>query len=145
MVRVKNRYIVVRIIPKNTNLNLLYIKEQILAKCVLAHVEKYYGTYGVGLLEHGFRVKYCNERTKIAILRCSHHSYRFVTSILPLITSVGDVQAKFNTIYTGATIMQCNKFIIKHQQTYLDRMVGQIVSAKERQEMIKRVMEFDIS
>lgn len=41
--------------------------------------------------------------------------------------------------------MQCNKFIIKHQQNFLDRMVGQVVLAKERQEMIKRVMEFDTS
>ncbi|XP_013107034.2 uncharacterized protein LOC106086779 [Stomoxys calcitrans] len=144
MVRIKNRYIVVQIIPKNAEQKVLYLKEQILAKCLLSHVQKYYGIYGLGLLEHGFRVKYCNERTKIAIFRCSHHSYRFVTSILPLIVSIGDVQAKFRTIYTGATIMQCNKFIIKHQQTYLDRMVGQIDSAKERQDMIKRVMEFDL-
>lgn len=41
--------------------------------------------------------------------------------------------------------MQCNKFIIRHQQTFLDRMVGQIDSAKERQDLIKRVLEFEIS
>ncbi|XP_075161041.1 POP5 ribonuclease P/MRP subunit isoform X2 [Haematobia irritans] len=130
--------------PKN-DIQMLFLKEQTLAKCVLSHVQKYYGIYGVGLLEHGFRVKYCNERTKIAIFRCSHYSYRFVTSILPFITGIGDVQAKFRTIYTGATIMQCNKYIIRHQQTFLDKMVGQIDSVKERQEMIKRVMEFDLS
>lgn len=54
-------------------------------------------------------------------------------------------RAKFRTIYTGATIMQCNKFIIKHQQQFLDRMVGQIESAKERQDMIKRVLEFELN
>lgn len=81
-------YIVVQVVPKDTQTKVLYLKEQVLAKCLLSHVQKYYGIYGVGLLEHGFRVKYCNERTKIAMLRCSHHSYRFVTSILPFITRV---------------------------------------------------------
>lgn len=41
--------------------------------------------------------------------------------------------------------MHCNKFIIKHQQQFLDRMVGQIESAKERQDMIKRVLEFEVN
>ena len=41
--------------------------------------------------------------------------------------------------------MQCNKFIIKHQQQFLDHMLGQIESANERHDMIKRVLEFEIN
>lgn len=146
----------------------LYIKDFQLLKCLLEAVEKYYGQYGLGIVEHGFKVKYCNESTKVAIVRCAHRSYQYVTSILPLITlvsfvlkellfwklkqllyflfffKIGDVRAKFHTIYTGATIMQCNKFIIRHQQAFLERMVGKITSAKERQDLIKRVLEFDL-
>ncbi|XP_023307065.2 ribonuclease P/MRP protein subunit POP5 [Lucilia cuprina] len=145
MVRIKNRYVVVQIIPHNTQTKVLHLKDHVLSKCIMSHVQKFYGVYGAGLLEHGFRVKYCNERTKIAILRSSHYSHKYVTSILPLITVIGETRAKFRTIYTGATIMQCNKFIIKHQQKFLDCMVGQIESAKERQDMIKRVLEFEIN
>ncbi|KAM7355557.1 POP5 ribonuclease P/MRP subunit [Cochliomyia hominivorax] len=145
MVRIKNRYVVVQIVPQNTQAKVLHIKDHVLAKCILSNVQKYYGIYGAGLLEHGFRVKYCNERTKIAIIRCSHYSHKYVTSILPLITMISDTRAKFRTIYIGATIMQCNKFIIRHQQQFLDRMVGQIESAKERQDMIKRVLEFEVN
>jgi len=57
---------------------------------------------------------------------------------------IGDVRAKFRTLYVGATVIQCNKFIIKHQRQFLDRMMGQTESAKERQDLFKRVMELDM-
>ncbi|XP_034656627.1 uncharacterized protein LOC117893946 [Drosophila subobscura] len=143
MVRIKNRYIAVQIVPyapKKT----LGLKDHILSKCILQNVEKHYGVYGLGVVEQGFRVKYCNERTKIAVIRCVHRGQRFVSSMLPLITLIGDVRAKFRTLYIGATIIQCNKFIIKHQKQFLDRFMGQVESAKERQDLFKRVMELDM-
>ncbi|XP_034105393.1 uncharacterized protein LOC117568692 [Drosophila albomicans] len=143
MVRIKNRYIAVQIVPQ-TPVQTLRLNDSTLSKCLLQNVEKYYGVYGLGLLEHGFRVKYCNERTKIAIIRCIHRGQRYVSSILPLITLIGDVRAKFRTLYVGATVIQCNKFIIKHQKHFLDRMMGQTASAKERQDLFKRVMELDM-
>ncbi|KAH8365668.1 hypothetical protein KR093_003175, partial [Drosophila rubida] len=136
-------YIAVQIVPQ-TPVQTLRLNDYILSKCLLQNVEKYYGVYGLGLLEHGFRVKYCNERTKIAIIRCLHRGHRYVSSILPLITLIGDVRAKFRTLYVGATVIQCNKFIIKHQRHFLDRMMGQTASAKERQDLLKRVMELDM-
>ncbi|KAH8407842.1 hypothetical protein KR215_006016, partial [Drosophila sulfurigaster] len=136
-------YIAVQIVPQ-TPVQTLRLNDSTLSKCLLQNVEKYYGVYGLGLLEHGFRVKYCNERTKIAVIRCIHRGQRYVSSILPLITLIGDVRAKFRTLYVGATVIQCNKFIIKHQKHFLDRMMGQTASAKERQDLFKRVMELDM-
>ncbi|XP_034480508.1 uncharacterized protein LOC117786399 [Drosophila innubila] len=143
MVRIKNRYIAVQIVPQ-TPMQTLRLNDYTLSKCLLQNVEKFYGVYGLGLLEHGFRVKYCNERTKIAVIRCLHRGQRYVSSILPLITLIGDVRAKFRTLYVGATVIQCNKFIIKHQRQFLDRMMGQTESAKERQDLFKCVMELDM-
>lgn len=80
-------YIAVQIVPY-TPVKSLRLNDHTLAKCLLQNVEKYYGVYGLGVLENGFRVKYCNERTKIAIIRCLHRGQRFVSSILPLITLV---------------------------------------------------------
>ncbi|KAH8418216.1 hypothetical protein KR222_001067, partial [Zaprionus bogoriensis] len=136
-------YIAVQIVPY-TPVKTLRLNDHTLTRCLLQSVEKYYGVYGVGLLEHGFRVKYCNERTRIAVIRCLHRGQRFVSSILPLITLIGDVRAKFRTLYMGATIIQCNKFIIRHQRQFLDRMMGQVASAKERQDLLKCVMELDV-
>ncbi|KAH8384398.1 hypothetical protein KR200_003367, partial [Drosophila serrata] len=137
------RYIAVQIVPY-TPTKVLWFNDNTLTKCLLKNIEKYYGVYGLGKIEQGFRVKYINERTKIAIIRCMHGGQRFVSSILPLITLIGDVRAKFRTLYIGATIIQCNKFIIKHQKKFLDREMGQLTSAKERQDLFKRVMEFDM-
>ncbi|KAH8298656.1 hypothetical protein KR018_008961, partial [Drosophila ironensis] len=139
----QNRYIAVQIVPYNQT-NALRLSDQALSKCLLQNVEKLYGAYGLGMIEQGFRVKYCNERTKIAIIRCLHRGQRFVSSILPLITLIGDVRAKFRTLYIGATIIQCNKFIIRHQKQFLDKAMGQLSSAKERQDLFRRVMELDM-
>jgi len=67
----------------------LRLNDNSLAKILLQNVEKYHGVYGLGMIEQGFRVKYINDRTKIAIIRCLHRGQRFVSSILPLITLVG--------------------------------------------------------
>nr|NP_648955.1 POP5 ribonuclease P/MRP subunit, isoform A [Drosophila melanogaster]AAF49372.1 POP5 ribonuclease P/MRP subunit, isoform A [Drosophila melanogaster] len=143
MVRIKNRYIAVQIVPY-TPTQSLRLNDHSLTKILLQNVEKYYGVYGLAVIEQGFRVKYINDRTKMAIIRCLHRGQRFVSSVLPLITLIGDVRAKFRTLYIGATIIQCNKFIVKHQKQFLDRTMGQITSAKERQDLFKRVMEFDM-
>ncbi|XP_017128304.1 uncharacterized protein LOC108146723 [Drosophila elegans] len=143
MVRIKNRYIAVQIVP-HTPTQTLRLSDHGLAKILLQNVEKYYGVYGLGMIEQGFRVKYINDQTKIAIIRCLHRGQRFVSSILPLITLIGEVRAKFRTLYVGATIIQCNKFIVSHQKQFLDRAMGHLTSAKERQDLFKRVMELDM-
>lgn len=40
--------------------------------------------------------------------------------------------------------MQCNKFIVKHQRDVLDKTIGSIESAKERNDFLKNVMEFSV-
>lgn len=37
--------------------------------------------------------------------------------------------------------MQCNKFIVEYQKKYLDQQVGAIVSANQRNKLVKNVME----
>uniref|UniRef100_T1H3P5 Ribonuclease P/MRP protein subunit POP5 n=1 Tax=Megaselia scalaris TaxID=36166 RepID=T1H3P5_MEGSC len=68
MVRVKNRYIVVQIVPE-VEAGKITFNDSVLTKCVMKNVGKYYGEFGVGSTEYGFRVKYCNDKTRIAIIR----------------------------------------------------------------------------
>lgn len=56
--------------------------------CINKNVQKHYGDFGVAAISSGIKVKYCNDKTKIAIFRIRHGPHRFVTSILPLITVV---------------------------------------------------------
>lgn len=57
-------------------------------------------------------VSYCNEITHIAIIRVRHGPHKIVTSSFPAITSLGNVQAKINTLYVGGTLHQCYKMIL---------------------------------
>jgi ribonuclease P/MRP protein subunit POP5 len=58
-----------------------------LRELIKSKVEKYYGHFGVASMLR-LNVKYVNDKTKIAIIQVSHGPHRFVTSILPLITTV---------------------------------------------------------
>lgn len=134
-----------------------------ITKSIRNNVQKYYGDFGSGSINVGFRIKYCNEKTKVTIIRCRHGPHRFITSILPLMTvvcilflkhlkyiskkmnfvfQIGEHRAKFRILYIGATIMQCNKFIVNFQKDCLDRAIGDIESAKDRIDFIKNIMDF---
>lgn len=49
---------------------------------------------------------------------------------------------KFRTIYIGATLMQSNKFILKHQQEFIDRTIGKVKNDRQKEELIHSVMNF---
>ncbi|CAD7083297.1 unnamed protein product [Hermetia illucens] len=142
MVRTKNRYIVTQIIPEKSVSAAATFSDAAITKSIRNNVQKYYGDFGSGSINVGFRIKYCNEKTKVTIIRCRHGPHRFITSILPLMTVIGEHRAKFRILYIGATIMQCNKFIVNFQKDCLDRAIGDIESAKDRIDFIKNIMDF---
>uniref|UniRef100_A0A0K8TL83 Ribonuclease P/MRP protein subunit POP5 n=1 Tax=Tabanus bromius TaxID=304241 RepID=A0A0K8TL83_TABBR len=116
MVRVKYRYVVVRLDSPDPSSK---FKDSAIAKTILKNVEKYYGDLGIASLETGFAIKYYNPQTKIAVIQNRHKPHRYMSSILPLITVIGSYQAKFVTLYTGATIVQCYKFIVRYHKQRL--------------------------
>lgn len=59
-----------------------------------------------------FLVKYCNEYTRVAVVRARHGPHRLVASCLPLVTQLEQIPVSLKTLYTGATLMQCNKFLV---------------------------------
>lgn len=126
-------------------------------------VSKYYGDLGAASIRFGLKCKYCNEQTRVAIVRIKHRIHRFVTSILPMTSVVcfkktitlivpnlkyffylrqlGAHVVKYRILYNGATIMQCNKFIVEFQKKYLDQQASTIASANQRNKLVKNVME----
>lgn len=172
-----HRYVVVKIIPENDVAGSLSITDNDLYSSILKSVQKYYGDLGAASIRFGIKCKYCNDQTRIAIIRAKHIAHRFVTSILPMTSVVSDKRTsicilmemlknkyrlvfefhflfcfnflgqlgshtiKYRILYNGATIMQCNKFIVEYQKKYLDEHVGAIVSANQRNKLVKNVME----
>ncbi|XP_058121440.1 ribonuclease P/MRP protein subunit POP5 [Anopheles ziemanni] len=139
MVRVKHRYILVQIkydnrpkddAPKVTSKSLsVYLRKQ---------VSKYYGNYGAATVQR-LLVMYFNAKTHLCIIRTRHGPHRFVTSVLPLLTQMDEHVFRFRTLYVGATVQQCQKFVVKYQQRYINRTIGYYQGMEQKQKMIENV------
>lgn len=82
------RYFVVEIVPQNPVQNVILCNERQLSDQILRNVLKYYGVFGEASVRGGFNVKYCNEKTNIAIIRVRHGPHRFVGATLSLMNVV---------------------------------------------------------
>ena len=56
-------------------------------------------------------VKYYNENTRTAIIRCRHGPHRLLASSIPFLSNVGKRKMQLHGIYTGATMVKCFKFL----------------------------------
>uniref|UniRef100_A0A182PV33 Ribonuclease P/MRP protein subunit POP5 n=1 Tax=Anopheles epiroticus TaxID=199890 RepID=A0A182PV33_9DIPT len=108
---------------------MLYLREQI---------ERYYGEFGIASMLR-LKVIYFNAKTHLCIIQALHGPHRFITSILPLLTLAGKHSARYRTLYVGATLQQCNKFIIKFQQRYINKTIGHYRGIVQKQKMIEEV------
>ncbi|CAH0721888.1 unnamed protein product, partial [Brenthis ino] len=143
MVRFKNRYITVEIqAPKIPDCKPLYFKSKILYDTLIEKIQQLHGDFGVAAVKTGLVAKYCNENTRIAIIRSRHGPHRFVTSSLPFITKVGKLDITLKTLHVGATMKHSFKFIQKYQRSYLDSMWSQLKTDEERKALESAVMDF---
>ncbi|CAG9783953.1 unnamed protein product [Diatraea saccharalis] len=143
MVRFKNRYITVEItcplVPEHKPLTL---KSKIFHETVLNKVQQLHGDFGIASIRNGFITKYCNENTRIAIIRVRHGPHRFVTSSLPFITKIDKLDVRLNTLYVSATLKHSFLFIKNHQIAYLDSMWSKLKTDEERMKLESAVMDF---
>lgn len=109
---------------------------------VMNKIQQLYGDFGVAAVRTGFLTKYCNEHTRIAILRCRHGPHQFVTSSLPFITKIGKLDVRLRTLHISATLKHSFKFIQKHQRAYLDKMWANLKTNEERKSLEAAVMDF---
>lgn len=137
-----HRYVVVKIELENDTIGGVKFTDYAIYNGILKLVQKHYGDLGHAAVKSGLKCKYCNDQTRIAIIRIKHRPHRFVTSVLPLANVLGEHRLKLRTLYNGATIMQCNKFIVKHQRQYLDQRLGEATSAGQQKHLLRRVMSY---
>ncbi|KAI4462228.1 octanoyltransferase [Holotrichia oblita] len=144
MVRHKNRYVVTVIsqIEKDEAAALI-LKPASLHAAINNKVQQLYGDFGVAAIAAGFTAKYCNEKTRIAVIRVRHGPHRFVTSALPCIKTIENKRVKLNILYVGATIKQCFKFILVYQQQKYDQFCSKLKSDEEKAALKESIMNFD--
>lgn len=120
----------------------LFLKSNIFHDTLINKIQQLHGDLGVAAVRSGFLTKYCNENTRIAIIRSRHGPHKFVTSSIPFITKIGKLDVRLNTLHVGATLKNSFQFIQKHQRTYLDTMWSKLKTDEERKNLEAAVMDF---
>ncbi|KAE8742469.1 hypothetical protein FOCC_FOCC012023 [Frankliniella occidentalis] len=142
MVRYKNRYIAVEVNPLGlSGTKSFSLNGRDLYKAVLDAVQKLHGDFGVAAISSGYSAKYCNEVTRIALLRARHGPHRILASALPTVTHVGQKSATLRTIYSGATIRHCLLFLQQYQRAALVKMWSKQRNDEERHALEAAVMD----
>lgn len=126
-------------VPDNKPLSLI---SKSFHETVMNKIQQLHGDFGIAAVRTGFLTKYCNEHTRIAILRCRHGPHRFVTSSLPFITKIGKLDVSLRTLHIGATLKHSFQFIQKHQRAYLDKMWASLRTDEERKTLEAVIMDF---
>lgn len=106
-----------------------------LADTLKKAVLKNYGDFGLASIGN-LSVKLMNDKHKLAIIRVSHGPHRFLTSIIPLLNKVGKELATCRILYIGATIRQCKKYLIDHQNEVIRKIITAFNNDTERQEFL---------
>ncbi|CAB0019489.1 unnamed protein product [Nesidiocoris tenuis] len=57
-------------------------------------------------------ISYCNESTRIAIIRARLGAHKLITSALPFLTRIGKERANIRMLYVGGTLRHCYKRIL---------------------------------
>ncbi|XP_050075873.1 ribonuclease P/MRP protein subunit POP5 [Anopheles maculipalpis] len=139
MVRIKERYILVQVRCNDKPADeSVAISSTTMYHQLCGQVERYYGEFGIASMLH-LRVVYFNDKTHLCIIQSRHGPHRFITSILPLITTAGTQMARYRILYVGATVKQCQKFIIKYQQRYINKTIGNYRGEMQKQQLIADV------
>ncbi|XP_053688369.1 uncharacterized protein LOC128737699 [Sabethes cyaneus] len=141
MVRVKNRYILVQFLCNNrSETDAFALTSSHLNNFLKQKIEKYYGEFGIASMLR-LHVIYFNAKTRLCVIQARHGPHRFVTSILPLLTVADTEAVRYRTLYVGATLQQCQKFIARYQQEYVNRMIGHCKGISQKELFIQEVTE----
>lgn len=139
------RYLAVEITPSDSSQDLkhLNIKSGSLYKAITSKVQQLHGDFGAASIRAGFVAKYVNESTRIALIRVRHGPHRFVATSLPFITSINSKPVTLQTLYTGATIKHCFKFIINYHQSNLIKVISSFKTDEDRVQYQKELNNLD--
>ncbi|XP_046402272.1 ribonuclease P/MRP protein subunit POP5 [Ischnura elegans] len=145
MVRFKNRYIAAQVetgkspVDSQTEFTSAALYHSLINK-----VQQLHGDFGTAAIKVGFSAKYFNEPTKMAIIRVRHGPHRFILSSLPFVNEIDRHKVVINTLYVGATLLHCNKFLQKYQRRKLEQTWLQMKPGG-RQKLEELVSALDVS
>ncbi|XP_078034711.1 POP5 ribonuclease P/MRP subunit [Augochlora pura] len=140
MVRFKNRYLAFEITLGDNIDKQFPLKITTLHLAINQKVQKLYGDFGVAAIKAGFSAKYCNEHTRIALVKTRHGPHKFLLKAIPLINDIAGRLVSVKILYVGATLKHCFLFIKRHQQKKLERVWSTLKTDAQRKNMEDALM-----
>nr|SVE76734.1 EOG090X0GYO [Daphnia longispina] len=137
MVRYKNRYFTAEIIPLDSTTQPLNLKTYDIVTSILNVTEQIHGEFGAAAIKNGLEVKYCNQSTQIAVIRCRHGPHRLLASSLPFLSTISKRKVQLQSIYTGATMVKCFKFLKKFHQEKINEALKTCKTEQEKKNVIE--------
>ncbi|XP_076370040.1 POP5 ribonuclease P/MRP subunit [Tachypleus tridentatus] len=124
MVRVKQRYFLVEIIPTASRRHLQTelhpsINERSILRSVRESVEEIHGDFGVGVTQAGFTIKMFNSKTSVFVLRVRRGPHVLVASALSFVRRIGNTSLTLKTLHLSGTIRSCLKFLQQYDKQQL--------------------------
>lgn len=92
----------------------------LISRNLLQIVGKIHGDFGSAAIASGFSVKYCNEYTRVALVRVRSGPHKLLASAIPFLNSFDKKKVTVNLLYTGATIKHCVEFIKRYQRRKIE-------------------------
>ncbi|VVC28125.1 Hypothetical protein CINCED_3A018626 [Cinara cedri] len=120
------------------------ISDKELNLTVLNMIKTLFGDFGVGAIRTCFKVHYCNPSTKIIIFKTRHGPHKFLSSIIPFVNELQGKPIRLSTLYIGASLFQCYKFIQNYQKGLVRKLHKTLtIQTKEKILNVTGVLKFN--
>lgn len=106
-------------------------------------IQQLHGDFGTAAVRTGMVVKYYNMDTCLIIIRVRHGPHKLVSSSLPIVTNIDKESVSVNTLYVGATLKQCFKYVSKYQQGKCDEVLSTLKTDTEKHLFSSLLVEED--
>ncbi|XP_076165897.1 POP5 ribonuclease P/MRP subunit [Ptiloglossa arizonensis] len=140
MVRFKNRYITFEITLGDKSDRPFPLKITTLHIAIQQKVQQLYGDFGSAAIKAGFNAQYCNEYTRIALVKTRHGPHKFLLESIPRINDIAGRLVSVKILYVGATMKHCFIFIKEYQQKKLEQIWHTLKTETERKNMENALM-----
>lgn len=140
------RYIVFEINPENTikNFESFEVPAEAIYYAINNKVQQLHGDFGAAAIRNGFVGKYCNSKLRLALIRVRHGPHRFILSALPFIDKLNGKSIVINSLYVGATMNHCFKFLINYQKQEINKQLISLEGTPQYDELYKEFIALSV-
>ncbi|GMT20920.1 hypothetical protein PFISCL1PPCAC_12217 [Pristionchus fissidentatus] len=140
MVKLKNRYALVEILPGGSVSNTALTPGHIFV-AVLEQVARIHGDYGAGAVRSSLHVKVVDG--DISVLRLPTDSAHLLLSSLPFIRHINRQPVTIRTLFCGRSIRSCEQRLLKQRRKELSDAIASAENPAARQSIVDSIQRIE--